>query len=219
MRRDVATGTLGRSAPGKLVETVVQSLQHLESGTFEAHPAVDLYLRSAETKAAALDEDLRVATARVVRSMYTLRNKRNMAHKGTLDPNVGGLRYLLAGAQWVMSEFLRRASNVSMQEATRLIDMVQAPIGAAIKDFGTHKLVLREITIRDELLMLLHATHPQRVHIADILKSTGRCSPASVRKVLRQMWDDKLVDGDTKVGYRLTLNGVDAAIGVISAAT
>ena len=30
IREDVATGTLGRAAPGKFVETFVQILQHLE---------------------------------------------------------------------------------------------------------------------------------------------------------------------------------------------
>ena len=89
-----------------------------------------------------LDDDLRIAMARVARSMYTLRNKQNIAHKGVVDPDVGDLRYLLAGAQWVMSEFVRRACNLSMQEATRLVDTVQTPIGAAFEDFGTHKLVL-----------------------------------------------------------------------------
>jgi len=218
MRRDVATGTLGRSAPGKFVETVVQSLEQLETGSFESHPAVDQYLKGVESRTAVLDEDLRIAVARVARGMYTLRNKRNIAHKGTVDPNLGDLRYLLAGAQWIMSEFLRRASNVSMQEATRLIDMIQTPVGAAVEDFGTHKLVLRDLTIRDELLVLLHATHPQRTPVADLLKSTARRAPTSVRKVLRQMWDDKLVDGDARIGYWLTAKGVDAAVRVISAA-
>src|SRR5215472_12773464 len=87
VRQDVATKTLGRSAPGKFVETVVQALQQLESGTYETRPPVDAYLKGLESKAT-LDDDLRLAMARVARSMYTLRNKRNIAHKGAIDPNL-----------------------------------------------------------------------------------------------------------------------------------
>jgi hypothetical protein len=218
IRQDVATCTLGRSAPGKFVETVVQALQHLEAGSYDQQPSVDTYLKGLESKATSLDDDLRLAAARVARSMYTLRNKRNIAHKGVVDPNVADLRFSLAGAQWLVAELLRRASGISMQDAGRLIDMVQAPIGAAVEDFGTHKLVLPDLSIKEELLLLLHASNPDRVTLVDLLASTKRRSADSVRRVVRQMWATKLVDGNTQVGYRLTLLGVDAALAVLRGA-
>jgi len=215
IRQDVATKTLGRSSPGKFVESVVQSLQHLESGGYDAHPSVDAYLKSLESKATTLDDDLRLAVSRMARAMYTLRNKRNIAHKGAVDPNVADLQLLLAGAQWIMAELLRRAQNVPMKEAGRLIEMVQAPIGAAVEDFGTHRLVLPDLSIKDELLLLLQASYPASMPVAGLLASTRRRSPGSVRRILRQMWTAKLVEGDAKIGYRLTLTGVNAALDVV----
>lgn len=87
IRQDIATRMLGRSAPSKFVETVVQSLQQLEAGSYDQHPPVDAYLKALESKATSLDDDLRLAAARVARSMYTLRKKRNIVHKRTVDPN------------------------------------------------------------------------------------------------------------------------------------
>ena len=54
IRRDVATGTLGRTSPGKFVESFVQILQQLSRGSYEPKPKVDECLRNAESNMAAL---------------------------------------------------------------------------------------------------------------------------------------------------------------------
>ena len=98
IRRDVSTATLGRSSPGKFVETVVQCLQYLGTGNYEEKPSVDIYLRGCDSKASSLDDGLRICAARIARSMYALRSKRSMMHKGNVDPNSYDLRFLLGGA-------------------------------------------------------------------------------------------------------------------------
>lgn len=90
IRRDLATRTLERSALGKFVETFVQCLQHMDKGTHDAKPSVDDYLdKKAENTS--LPEGLRIVAARVARAMYTLRNKRNIAHKNDVDTNTHDL--------------------------------------------------------------------------------------------------------------------------------
>ncbi len=88
IRNDCKTGTLGRSSVGKFVETTVQVLQFLEARSYEGNPKVDCYLRELESRPSALNDDLKIALARIARSTYTLRNKRNIAHKGLVDPNI-----------------------------------------------------------------------------------------------------------------------------------
>ena len=46
IRHDAATKTYGRAAPGKFVETVVQVLQYMATGSYDASPKVDDYLKS-----------------------------------------------------------------------------------------------------------------------------------------------------------------------------
>ena len=151
IRRDVASATLGRTAPGKFVETVVQILQHLATGNHDARPNVDAFLRDADNKAHGVDDGLRVCAARVARSMYSLRNKRSIAHKGEVDPNTYDLSFLLAGAQWILAELLRQMNGISMEEAGRLVEQVQAPVGGMVEDFGKRRLVHGDLTIREEV--------------------------------------------------------------------
>ena len=48
--------------------------------------------------------------------MYTLRNKRNIAHKNDVDTNTHDLAFAHQGAAWITAELLRHATGVSMQE-------------------------------------------------------------------------------------------------------
>jgi hypothetical protein len=127
IRRDHATRTLERALPGKFVETFVQCLQQINSGRYDQKPNVDDYLDK-RVENTSLPEGLKICAARVARSMYTFRNKRNIAHKNDVDVNTHDLAFLHQAAAWITAELLRNASGLSMQEAGALIELVQAPV-------------------------------------------------------------------------------------------
>ncbi len=108
IRRDVATGTLGRSSPGKFVETLVQVLQAMESaGKYDAQPKVDRFLKDIESRKSTLPDGLRICAARLVRAMYALRSKRNIVHKAAIDAAVYDLRLLTPGRSGCSPSFSR----------------------------------------------------------------------------------------------------------------
>ena len=123
IRQDHATGTLERASPGKFVETVVQCLQHLAEGRHEAKPNVDAYLRDVEGERAsprgsvfvllewrerctrcATRETLRIRLTSSTRTVWTC-----VAHHAS---------------SWIVSEFLRSAVTLSMDEAGKLIALM-----------------------------------------------------------------------------------------------
>src|SRR5690606_31852928 len=135
-------------SPGKFVETLVQTLQFLHRGSFEEHPNVDEVLRNADNLK--LDDGLRICAALLARAMYSLRSKRNIVHKGQVDPNLYDLRFLFAGAKWVMAELVRQCSALSMGEAGRLVYLVQAPVSALGEVLAQRSLVLADPSASDE---------------------------------------------------------------------
>jgi hypothetical protein len=215
MRQDLATGVLGRSSVGKFVETLVQVLEHLDTGSHSAKPDVDEYLRTLESKAKNLPDGLRIVAARVGRSMYTMRNKRNIAHKGEVDPNRFDLQYLIGGAQWILAELIRTVSGLSMQQAGASVEQVTAPIGGLVQDFGKRTLVLAKMSIPEELLVVLHSHHPTEVTLAELRASMDRRSPRRVQEASRRLWVAKEIEGSAEAGYRLTYKGLDRAVGII----
>ena len=215
IRQDVLAQTLGRSAPGKFVETFVQILEYLDTGTHSPQPTVDEYLRTCEGKTK-LDADLRTCTARTARAMYCLRNKRNIVHKGNVDPNVWDLQFLHASAQWILTDLLRLSSNISMHDAGKLVAKIQIPIGGLVQDFGDRKLVLsNSITVGQEILCLMLADHPNAVTVTQLQASMNRRPRSSVTRSLTALWKAKAIE-KTAQGYVLTGIGSQQARKVYS---
>lgn len=216
IRHDVASSTLGRSAPGKFVETLVQVLQYLDSGRYESKPRVDFFLRSIESASSSLDDGLRICAARIARSMYTLRNKRSIAHKGDVDPNQYDLCYLHHAAQWIFAELVRSVSGISMAEAGELVQQIQAPVGGLVEDFGDRKLVLTDLSASKEVLVLLQSSYPEPLTARQIVVSVDRKARTTVMNAIRSLWRKKLVEGDSAAGYRLTRTGLQEAAKLIA---
>jgi hypothetical protein len=193
------------------VETFVQCLQWIATGTYEVKADVDAYLKKVENEMP-LPEGLRLCAPRIARSIYTLRNKRNIAHKNEIDPNTADLAYIHQGAAWIMAELIRSASGVTMEEAGALIELVQMPVGALVEEIDGTRLVHADLSIPGEILILLHSHYPARVPVADILSSMSARSTGGVRNQLGRLRTEKLLHGDAKIGYRLTQQGHTAAV-------
>lgn len=211
IRRDLATKTLGRSAPGKFVETYVQILQHIARGSYETAPKVDDYLDKRAEGDTSLPDGLRICGARIARSIYTLRNKRNIAHKGEVDPNSFDLAYVHQAASWIIAEMIRNAAGITMQEAGALIEFVQVPVGDLVEEIDGVRLVHANVTVGAELLILLHSHYPDPVSLPAIKQSLVARNSGTVGNKLREMTNKKLVVGSTVNGYRLTQAGHKAA--------
>lgn len=212
LRQDVATRTLGGSAGGKVVETVVQCLQFLETGKYDLKPNVEGYLVGVESRASALDDGLRICGARIARGMYSVRSKRNILHKGEVDTNTFDLNYLFHGAQWLVTELLRNTSSMKMEDAGQLVEMVNAPTGSIVQDFGGKRIVLADVETSDEIVLLLHSHYGERLNAKQILASLSRTKEKTVRNALARLWRRKLVEGSGKDGFTLTLKGFARAI-------
>jgi hypothetical protein len=206
MRQDLATRTLERASPGKFVETFVQCLQQIGTGSYTAKPDVDRYLRDVEGDAK-LPEGLRICAARIARSIYTLRNKRNIAHKSEVDPNSIDLRFCYDAARWILSELVRYATGLPMHEAGAIIDLVQAPVASLVEEINGTRLIHADVSTRVELLILLHSHYPDPISLRQIGKSMELRSLSAIRGGIAELRKDKLIYGDPKHGYRLTQPG------------
>ncbi len=165
IQRDVITRRLGGGDPGKFVETYVQILQFLETGKFQSAPSVEGYLRPLESRSCPLDAGLRVCASRIARSLYTIRSKRNVVHKGEVDMNLIDLRVVHAQARWLLSELLRQVAGSSMAVAGKLIEQLDVSFLDVIEDFGVRRIVTADMSIEEEILSLLHSVYPDGMEI------------------------------------------------------
>jgi hypothetical protein len=211
IRGDVATHTLGRGGPGRFVESLVQVLQHLEMGSYDSPPPVERYLNGLESRPSILGDGFRICASRIGRAMYSLRSKRSIVHKGSVDPNQYDLRFLYAGAQWVMAELIATVTGVTMDEAGRLVEQVQVPVTGLVEVRHGKRVVHGVLTIREEILALLLSYYPDPVPTREIVASLERRSAGTVRNTLGQMWKGKVLHRIDGSGYVLTDRGLREA--------
>jgi hypothetical protein len=215
IRQDLATKTLERASPGKFVEIFVQCLQQIASSAYESKPNVDDYLARRVESESGLPEGLRICAARIARSMYTLRNKRNIAHANEVDPNTIDLAFCHQSAAWILAELVRNAGGITMEEAGALIRLVRLPVGDLVEEIDGVRLVHTDVSIPEELLILLRSLYPDRIALPDILKSMSARSAGGVKNQLTRLRTEKLIIGDNMAGYRLTQAGYAAAVEII----
>lgn len=217
IRQDYATKTLGRASPGKFVETFVQCLQQISRGNFDAKPNVDSYLNTKVENDSALPDGLQFSAARIARAIYTLRNKRNIAHNGEIDPNSYDLAFIHQSATWIMAELVRNAVDITMEEAGSIIELLQVPVGSLVEEIDDVRLVHAKVSTRVELIILLHSFYPDKVSLTKIKASLSTRSSSSVRGRLSGLKGDKLIFGDSVQGYRLTTAGLAFAAREVAA--
>ena len=147
--------------------------------------------------------------------MYTLRNKRNILHKGDVDPNRYDLKILFDSAQWLMAELVRNAAGTSMEQAGSLVAQIQSPVSSVVEDLGDRKLVLHDLSAKDEVLILLRDDYPDPVPKKNLTFSmTGR-HDSTIRKALKHLRDSRLIVGNN-IGYRLTRLGLNLADEIVT---
>ena len=211
LRRDVATGTLERASAGKFVESFVQCLQQMATGQHSGSPNVDDYLKNRVEHDTTLPDGLRLCGSRIARSLYTMRNKRNIAHKGEIDPNKIDLEFTYHGAMWIMAELMRCATGNSMEEAGALIRLVSAPVGTLVEEIDGVRMVHAKVSTRVEILLLLHSQHPDGAMSAQLVEWVGK-SAAATRARLSELRKERLVAGGGNKSFKLTSTGYSMAV-------
>jgi hypothetical protein len=118
------------------------------------------------------------------------------------------LRFLYAGAQWVMAELIATVTGVRMDEAGRLVEQVQVPASGLVEVLHGKRVVHGVFRMREEILALLLSYYPDPVQPREIVESLERRSAGSVRNALGQMWNEKILHRVEGAGYVLTNSGL-----------
>lgn len=210
LKNELKIGNIGKTSSGKFVETVVQVLQYLENGSYDSKPSVDSYLSQIESRKVVIDDHLKICCSRIARASYSLRNKRNIAHKTDITASIYDLMFLYSSAQWILSEIVRQVIKSDIDTANKAIEYIQIPIHSIIEDFGDRKLIYGDLNIDEELLILMHTCYPEYLNIDYIRKSLDRRARSSVYSCLKKLWDNKYIikiNGEyklTQFGYQET---------------
>ncbi|OZC46120.1 hypothetical protein CH286_16635 [Rhodococcus sp. WWJCD1] len=145
---------------GRFVEAAIRILELKVFGAStpigKQLPAVDGLIRKLESTGGH-DPALTIHIPRQLLPLYTIRNKRDVAHLGPdISPNLQDATAVVNGMDWIMAEFVRLYHQVSNTDAQRIINDLVTREVPAIQVFGSYPKLLKQITLPEHLLVLLY---------------------------------------------------------------
>lgn len=153
------------------------------------------------------EEILTLAIPDVARSIYTLRNKKNVVHVKTVDPDFIDSVFCTTACDWMLSELALLFLKVDEKEAYELINSVLKKKIPLIEEFedGTIVILKKDLSRCDEILLALYHYYPQRVLDSELKKILK--FPYGVYTYLQRFEDQKLIHR-TENGSKLTRLGI-----------
>lgn len=114
---------------GQFVETARRILEYVITGEYTAlSQSLPLFnevvLKFYEQTNVDIDVSFRILIPRYLFSMYTIRNKRGIIHKGVIEPNAMDSTILLYCAKWILAEIVRLCSCLSFEKTAEIINYI-----------------------------------------------------------------------------------------------
>lgn len=199
---------------GKFCETMLRLLQDRLTGSSipfgQKIPNLDNECSKLErTPAASTPESLRVMIPRAITFLYTLRNKRGIAHVGgDVDANEIDAVACIRIADWCLCELIRVVHALSLEEAQALLDAIAArQIPQIWTVVGKKRVLDSSLDYKSQTLLLLYSEKDAGIPTAgtpieDLFEWTEHSNMAVYRRdVLRPLHAQRFIeyDRDTEV--------------------
>lgn len=146
------------------------------------------------------DDAFRLHIPRVLRSIYSLRNKRGVAHLGPVSANLIDCTYVAAACDWVLAEIIRQVAQIPPTECQELIDgLVQRKIPVIFQLGEIQRVLDTNLITRDEILVLLyHSTNG--ASDAQLREWTEYKQWSRFKEILQELHSNRLLEY-TKAGH------------------
>jgi len=107
------------------------------------------------------NDSFRILMPRVLRSIYSLRSKRGVAHLGPISPNRMDSTLILYAVKWVLAELLRINSALDANDTQVLVDGIVQRDSPLIWDAdGVKRVLAGNLRAQEKILVLLYDTSP-----------------------------------------------------------
>jgi hypothetical protein len=164
-------------------------------------------------KNSAKEEVSRLMIPRVLRSIYTIRSKKKIAHIKTFDPVKIDLKFINIAVDWVISQLLIIYCNVNSDEVLKYFERISLDDFRKVERFENGDIVFNapNLSFKDKLLFILADFYNKgRINQEILLKISKPKNKNYISIYLSQMKSKHLVHIDEN-GIVLTKWGMEKA--------
>jgi len=149
---------------GKFAEQVLRGLRNIVTGQVERSVNFERFVQDLENSPNTFGDEIRIIIPRILRGIYTLRNKRSVAHSGDIDPGFIDAGLCIAGADWTLSELLRKFHNYSEDQIEAIMVSLIRKKVPIVQKIGDDIVVLdKSVSGKTGVLLILYTEYPKWV--------------------------------------------------------
>lgn len=158
------------------------------------------------TKTTEKDEILTLAIPRTAQSIYTIRNKKRVAHVKAINPDVIDSSFCVSACDWILSELALLFYTSDPKEANELINSILEKKVPLIEEFENGSIVIlhKGLSMKEELALTLYHYYPKKLSNEDLIKLLKS------KKIYNRLYlleNERLIHR-TKDGSKLTRLGI-----------
>lgn len=190
---------------GKFCEIVYTILKGYLDGSFPATASkpnnmVDA-CKNLEQNPATFPRSIRIQIPRMIPPLYEIRNNRGVGHVGgDVNPNKMDATVVLQMAKWILSELIRAFHNLSIADATAIVDSISERETTIIWDVdGKLRVLKTELTYFEQTLILLYGS-PAGVSDQDLIKHLEPSNNSTYRSNLKKQHKKRIIEYNTTTG-------------------
>jgi len=153
------------------------------------------------------DESYRQLIPRALKAIFNIRNKRGIGHLGLVSANEMDATFILYTVKWVLAEFVRLASGLSVEQTQKMIDEIVARrLSVLWKHNDVTRVLANHLQARDQVLILLYDTNSQAEET--LRASVEYKNETNFRKILGRLHRERLIEFTKGKPIHISAKGV-----------
>jgi len=138
---------------------------------------------------------------RALKTIYGIRNKRDVAHLADgIDPNLQDATLVTGNMDWVMAELVRLHHGVSANEAHAIIEDLVTKDVPAVQEIDGQPVILADLKPRERALLMLYRAGAEGTTLDELSGWLRTPRKADLKARLKKLDVDKLVLIHPKTG-------------------
>lgn len=160
------------------------------------------------------DQSYRILIPRILKAIYSIRNRRGVAHISDVNPNEMDATLILYKVKWILAELLRLKSGLTLDETQAMLDkIVERQCSVIWKEGNITWILATGMSAREQVLVLLYDNSPKMdTDLQDIIEYSNS---TNFKKILKRLHQQKLIFYHQDGNCRLSPLGIRVAEEII----
>lgn len=178
---------------GRFAEHVFRYIEFKQNKTYTPIGSVlpRLSIFNSASQDVTLPESIRFHILKLADTILDFRNKRNVAHPGTIDVNEMDTTFVIQAANWIVAEFIRIEAQMTPVDAhSEIKKIIERKVPLIEEIDGRLKCLNPKLGAKEKVLVFCYQKYPQKITLDSLVDWMGYSNKSVLRTELKSLHKD-----------------------------